>query len=159
MSVSGRGAVRNSKLSLVLVLSVPFVVLAIDFYFFPMIWNSRLYAASADITRVFAEQTMALGTYRAHHVFVSADDIRDPIYLSYLKDKPNALVITAFIEAQDNQTTAYGALQSAILSQLQVLSPADYLNVQNAFRKLQGFKEGQVLDIELHIPERNYKAL
>jgi hypothetical protein len=144
---------ENTSLRLVLVLFLPILLLGIDFYFFPIFYSAHVDNENMDLNDLLIKRSIRLGIYRAHGIHVSIDDINDPQYLDFLKSQPNALIISTFI---DSDHSASGALQSVVLHRLQVEAPGDYLVLKTALDGVKEFTRGQVIDIALHIPTKNY---
>jgi hypothetical protein len=148
---------RNGILRWVIVLSAPLLALGLDLYLFPLIFVQNVAHRELSLTDALADQPYSLGTFRAHRVFVSLDDIQEPEYLPFINGGPNALVISAYASEDDQQTVISGMLYSAVLSQLNTLSPSDNIKIQSKLNNLADFEEGQLVDFDLHLSPQNYK--
>jgi hypothetical protein len=150
-------APRNGALRLIIVFLIPPLLILIDYYFYPLIYSINVKNEGLDVNlnTLLVEGTMRLGTYQAHDVYASIDDIRDIHYLGFLNAQPTALIISAFI-SDDKERDLSGALQNAVLYRLQTASPNDYLAIKQRFKQMKKLTPGQVVDISLHIPPEQY---
>jgi hypothetical protein len=106
-----------------MVLVAPLLALGVDFYFFPLAFSLKIVHKEVSLNEILADQQYLLGTFRAHHILVSVDDIQDTEYLPFIGGGPNALVISAFASGDRRQTAVEGMLQRAVSSRLKILSP------------------------------------
>jgi hypothetical protein len=140
----------NSAARMALVLAFPIVLLLVDIYLHPLLLASTESIGTADLTQIMTRGAVPLGRLRAHQIMVSIDAINDPAYLSFLQGTPNALVISTFVDV-DNQAYGSGALLSAVRRRLQEVSPSDDVALQSLLERLKGFYPGQLLTLPLHI--------
>jgi hypothetical protein len=147
----------NGALRLTIVFLIPPLLLLIDYYFYPIIYSTNVENDGLDVNlnTLLVERTMRLGTYQAHDIHASIDDIRDTRYLDFLNAQSNALIISAFI-SDDKERGLSGALQNAVLYRLQTAAPNDYVAIKQRFKQMKKFTPGQVVDISLHIPPEQY---
>ncbi len=141
-----------------MVLLVPLAVLGIDLYLFPLLFSRMVIERSAGLVDVLQKQAVELGVFRAHHLYVSIDDIADPQYLSLLPPGATALVISAYIAGDGTQTNADGALLGAVLSRLRRLSSEDHIRLTDELAKLRKPSNWQVTDLALHVPASNFRS-
>lgn len=98
---------------------------------------------------VVAGKTVLLGSRDSRSYFVSVDDIAQVDFLPLAAGTRNALVISAYNRSERGKG---GALQRAVLSKLQNLSPDDYGIVDSAFSNDEQMQPGRVFSFQLNIP-------
>lgn len=150
------GKAFNSSIRRWLFVLIPAVILLLDFLVFPVILENRRTQKDANIVDLLVHQPQLLGTFKSHSVYVSLDDIRDLRYLNYLKQNGNALVISVFVD--DDGSASGGALQRAVTSKLQSVSPADYRKFVDTMRQDRTFAPGVAVPFVLDIPTDKYHA-
>lgn len=150
MKLSEKITRRNSIVRLAIISAIPFLILAIDFFFSPIWIDTRIVRTDTGLNDLFQHSSVYLGMFRGNHVFVSLDDIRDSEYLVHLEGRPTALVVSVFVSPDDEAIP--GALVAAVRSRLQHISPDDQIRLQNISEQLRGSDEGRAVDFPLHIP-------
>ena len=110
----------NSVKRLLAISLVPVALFALDFVESPILIDTAVETTAAHLEKILSKDAVSLGRFRGHHVFVSADDIIDPKYLAYLRERPSALIVSAFVNQRaDDEKGISGALVEAVLSKLQ----------------------------------------
>ena len=107
---------------------------------------------------VVAGKTVPLGSRDSRYYSVSVDDITQDNCLDFAVPTSNALVISAYNRnsaTRRGRKIKDGALQRAVLSKLQNLSPDDYQRVNTAFDNDDQMQPGRVFPFELKIPTSN----
>jgi hypothetical protein len=145
----------NSAARMALVLALPIFLLLLDVYLHPLLVASTESIGAVDLIQIMTQGAVPLGRLRAHQIMVSIDAINDPDYLSFLHGAPNALVISTFVDV-DNQNYGSGALQFAVRRRLREVSPSDDVALQSLLERLKGFFAGQLLTLPLHISEDKF---
>jgi diacylglycerol kinase len=143
----------NSAKRRTIFVALPAVILLIDYLLFPILFEYRP-AKTADVTQLLTYQTQWLGTYKGHQVNLSIDDLAQPQFLHYLKEKSNGLVVSAFHD--ENEPLATGALLRAAMQKLQQLSPNDYRKLVDRLQKANGITPGEVITFPLDLPGDKY---
>jgi hypothetical protein len=147
---------RNSLPRLALVLFAPLILLAIDFYLYPLVFSQYASQRAASVQDVLKNQVTFLGIFHAHKFFISVDDIFEPNYLSFISHEPNGLLISTFVsESENNKTSVGGALQSATVSQLKSVSMQDSIALQDKLSQLD--RSAAAADLALNIPKDKYQ--
>jgi hypothetical protein len=72
---------------------VPILVLVADFISFPAAFESRPETTTINLTALLSRGRVPLGILRAHHLYVSVDDIASSSYLPQQAKGKNALII------------------------------------------------------------------
>jgi len=144
----------NSALRRAIFVTIPALVLVVDYLFFPVILETYRPVEAANITHLLTRQVEWLGTYKGHQVSLSLDDLSQPEFLSYLKEKKNALVVSVFHD--EKAPFAMGALMRAVLEKLKEVSPSDHRKLIDRLQKSDGIKPGEVIPFPLDLPRDKY---
>ncbi|WP_145749748.1 hypothetical protein [Nitrospirillum amazonense] len=117
-----------------------------------------------DISAVLRQGAVHIGNLRGHPIFVSVDDLADPDFLATVGPGKNALVVTVFQQAQDEEdgpAPAYllGALARGVLSRLEPLSPGDRIGFMQLVERLHGRAPGQAYLFPVHVPPEHRRQL
>src|SRR6267378_311852 len=105
-------------------IAIPAVLLICDFLWFPVTFSFHNLTTHVVATSLLAERLALLGTYNGHTVYVSVDSMEQHNFLDYVKDSPNAIVISYFVEAESSKPELFkGALARALEAKLREISP------------------------------------
>jgi hypothetical protein len=143
----------TSKTQRTIVFLVPVVVLLTDLWIFPL-YETHLGSPNVSLVALLSRPKVELGSLKAHHILVSIDDIRHLRNSGFVRQKSNALIISVFID-EGHDGPPYGALEAAVLAELNAISRKDYFALVNRLSAID-LEPGQVVDFELHVPEENY---
>src|SRR5262245_50334331 len=135
---------------------LPLLVLLGDLLWFPLIFESRQLVNNIGIISLLKEQTIWLGTLRAHNIYISIDSIHNSKYLSYVEGPSDALAISHFV-AGGASGSSVGALGQAVLEKLALVSPDDNRRLYNLLSHTDKGYAGEVLELALNIPREHYR--
>jgi len=144
----------NSAWRRAIFVTLPALILLVDFVFFPILLETYRPAETADITDLLAHKVQRLGNYKGHQVSLSIDDLSQPQFLNYLKEKRNGLVVSVFNDK--TAPFAKGALLRAVMQKLKELSPHDYRKLVDRLQKTDGITPGEVISFPLNLPGDKY---
>ena len=138
----------NGWRRILIVLSLPVLLLGVDFFLFPILLFNKIERNGVDLTTLLTERVLPLGTINGHRIFISIDDIQEPDFVSYLPKKARAaLIISAYLE--DDAQQIQGALQNSVLQRIGSTSPVDSNLIGRQLAALRKFQAGQVANIPL----------
>lgn len=144
----------NSARRRAIFVTIPALILLVDYLFFPVVFETYRPVETANITHLLTHQVEWLGTYKGHQVSLSIDDLSQPQFLSYLKQKRNGLVVSVF--RNEKEPFEVGALMRAVLQKLKEVSPNDYRKLVDRLQKADGIKRGDVIPFPLDLPGDKY---
>jgi hypothetical protein len=144
----------NSWKRRLLFVLIPVLILIIDYKSFPVVFETYSESKTADITYLLTNNNQSLGRFKGHQLSVSLDDIRGSQFLNYLKEKPNALVVSVYSDEEDFVS---GPLLRAALYQLQKLSPNDHRKIVDRLGRKGGLRTGEVIQFPLALTAEKYK--
>jgi hypothetical protein len=139
-----------------LLIVLPLLILVIDALKFPVIFESRHLVKSFSIVSLFEQQTVPLGTFRAHRIHVAVDNIIDSNYLAYVDGRVNALLISHFIDSESQDSTL-GALGKAVLEKLRQVSPYETRKLVDVLARSPTSRPGEILEVSLKVPAEDYR--
>lgn len=131
-------------------MSVPIAVLCLDFLLYPVIFEGLGAKREIGVVSLLRREELTLGTFKAHVIRVSMDDIKDSNYLGNISSKNAALVISVYVDKDDE--VIRGALADALLERLQKLAPQDAGNIIDLLSHQNGIRPGHIVSFALHIP-------
>jgi hypothetical protein len=130
---------------------IPFLLLAADYVLSPIIWSEQITLYHANIADILSQPPLSLGTLKSHHIFITADDLSDQTFPSFLPTGSTTVVLSAFIEASPEHSGIYGALIHGVLDRLKQDSPDDYQRLSQELDGVKSFSPGQVLNYTLQL--------
>lgn len=137
----------------VLFILLPILILGVDFLLHPLLFHTERTTAAVSIMSLLMEQPQLLGTYKAHRIHASIDDLGDARPLAYLTRHKNALVISAFVSEGE---VAVAALGNGVLQKLKIVSPQDRQNILDSMGRKTSLGPGDVMKFEFRVPEEKY---
>jgi ABC-type sugar transport system permease subunit len=144
----------NSAWRRAIFVTLPALILLVDFVFFPVLLETYSPAKTADITDLLFHKVQRLGNYKGHQVSLSLDDLSEPQFLNHLKEKRNGLVVSVFKD--DSAPFARGALLRAVMQKLKELSPPDHRKLVDRLQKRDGITPGEVISFPLNLSGDKY---
>ncbi len=145
----------NSAWRRAIVVTLPALILLVDYLFFPVLLETyRPAKTAADITNLLVHKIQRLGNYKGHQVSLSIDDLSQPEFLNHLKEQRNGLVISVFNDK--TAPFAKGALLRAVMLKLKELSPHDYRKLVDRLQKADGITPGEVISFPLSLTGNKY---
>jgi len=150
--------VRNSFPRLALVSLVPIVILAVDFYRYPVFFSKYTPPGGGSINEVLRNGSVPLGNFRGHRVFASIGEISDPRFLYFIQNGTTGLVISAYVEMVKGQSTVQGALQGAVIDRVQSISKARAVTLVDYFSNLTAPSSWDVSDFPLGLSDAEYRS-
>jgi hypothetical protein len=146
--MSPPGSARNSVLRTFLVL-FPLLILGVDILLHPQLLHTDRAVDAVSIVSLLSSPPRLLGTYKAHRLHASVDDLSDPKPMAYLTRRGNALVISAFLSEGE---VSIAALGSGVLEKLQTVSPQDHQDILDSLGRRTSLSVGQVMKFHLRVP-------
>ncbi len=137
-----------------MIVTAPLVVLTVDIWRSPILFETHRVKNYASITSLLAHQSLFLGTIAGHRIHVSIDDILSPKFLGQVQGRGNALVISLFI---DEKGRIFGALTRAILEKLRRVSPNDHIRMVQRLAGGAGIRPRRLLPFDLDVPKERYR--
>jgi hypothetical protein len=137
----------------VLFILLPILILGVDFLLHPLLFHSERTTGALSIMSLLMKQPQLLGTYKAHRIHASIDDLGDARPLAYLTTHKNALVISAFVSEGE---VAIAALGNGVLQKLKIVSPQDRQNILDSMGRKTSLGPGDVMKFEFRVPEQKY---
>ena len=149
---------RNGPTRLSLVLLAPILVLAVDFYRYPMLFGKYAPPGAGSINEVLRNGSAPLGNFRGHHVFASIGEILDPRFLYFIRGGTTGLVVSAYVETEKGQSTVQGALQGAVIDRVQRVSKAKAVTLADHFSNLTAPSSWDVSDVPLGLSDAEHQT-
>lgn len=131
-----------------LVALVPVLLLAVDFFLFPDLFESEYRLEVLPIDRLLSEDMIDLGTVHLHRLSVSRGLIGEPEYHRRLGGIANSVVIPAY-PGTDNEHIGMSPVGLAVHAGL---PPADAASLFTLLRATTDFPPGKVQVLELKRP-------
>jgi hypothetical protein len=132
-------------------------VLYLDFLLYPVIFEGLGGKRDIGVVRLLSRGELRLGTFSAHVIRVSMDDIRDPHFLGNINSDASALVISVYVD-KDGEVVK-GALAEALLEILKKSSPQDAGQVIDHLSQQNAIHPGRMVSFALHIPNADPSQL
>jgi hypothetical protein len=128
----------------------PIAFLCLDILLYPVIFEGFGGKRDVGVVPLLSRGEFRLGTFRAHAIRVSMDDIRDPNFLGNINSDRSALVISVYVD-RDGEVIR-GALTEALLEVLQKSSPQDARRVIDLLSQQNAINPGHIVSFDLHVP-------
>jgi hypothetical protein len=149
---------RNGPVRLSLVLLAPIIILAVDFYRYPMLFSKYTPQGAGNINEVLRNGSVPLGNFRGHQVFASIGEISDPQFLYFIRSGTTGLVVSAYVETVKGQSTVQGALQGAVMGRVQSVSKAKAVTLADHFSNLTAPSSWDVSDFPLDLSDAEHQV-
>src|SRR6266581_2143051 len=127
---------------------VPIAFLCSDIFLFPAIFEGLGGGRDIGVVPLLSRGESPLGTFRAHSIRVSMDDIRDARFLGNISSDRSALVTSVYVD-EDGEVIR-GALTGALLEILQKSSPQDARQVIDLLSQKNALHPGHIVSFALH---------
>jgi hypothetical protein len=121
----------------------------LDFGLYPVIFEGLGAKRDIGVVPLLSRGQLRLGTFRAHVIRVSMDDVRDPQFLGNINSESSALVISVYVYKGGGVIS--GALADALLEKLQKFAPQDARQVIDLLSQKNAIHPGHIVSFGLHI--------
>lgn len=139
-----------------ILLSLPLVILLIDFILSPHLIENSAGVNQISLVSLLEQRHLTLGTFHGHEIEVNVGRVAQQRYLDYLAARrPNALAISSFIGDDDNDDVMLGEFGRSLLRKLKVIAPPVAARLEQMLSEGKAFVPGDVRDFPLDLsPEQ-----